>query len=294
MPKLKTKDQQAEFQIDVATAIESVAVKSPFLKWAGRKTSIISFIKEVLPNEARCFVEPFVGSGAVFLNTDYPVNLLADSNADVINLYKILQTDGEKFVKRSRKLFIQENNQEARFYELREEFNTVTDLERRAELFIYLNRHCFNGLCRYNKKGKFNVPFGRYNSPYFPDFEMTQFAEKLAAAEVVTQDFRLTISKAGKGDVVYCDPPYVPLTKTASFTDYATGGFGPNEQRELVAYCAEATQRGAKVVISNHDTPETRELYKDAKQIIPLLVQRMISCNGAERNKAKELLAVFD
>lgn len=216
------------------------------------------------------------------------------SNADVINLYKILQTDGEKFVKRSRKLFIQENNQEARFYELREEFNTVTDLERRAELFIYLNRHCFNGLCRYNKKGKFNVPFGRYNSPYFPDFEMTQFAEKLAAAEVVTQDFRLTISKAGKGDVVYCDPPYVPLTKTASFTDYATGGFGPNEQRELVAYCAEATQRGAKVVISNHDTPETRELYKDAKQIIPLLVQRMISCNGAERNKAKELLAVFD
>ena len=87
MPKLKTKDQQAEFQIDVATAIESVAVKSPFLKWAGRKTSIISFIKEVLPNEARCFVEPFVGSGAVFLNTDYPVNLLADS-------YQFSQTIG--------------------------------------------------------------------------------------------------------------------------------------------------------------------------------------------------------
>lgn len=292
--KRKTENQQTEFLNGIEKAVEPAAIKSPFLKWAGRKTSIIGPIKELLPTKARCFVEPFIGSGAVFLNTEYPVNLLADSNVDVINICKILKSNGEEFIKRSRKMFVPENNQETRFYELRDEFNAASDLERRAELFIYLNRHCFNGLCRYNKSGKFNVPFGRYSSPYFPAFEMAQFAEKLSTAEVVAQDFRLTIARAGKGDVVYCDPPYVPLTKTASFTDYATGGFGPNDQKELVACCVEAAGRGATVVISNHDTPETRELYKDSKTIIPLLVQRMISCDGANRNKAKELLAVFN
>jgi DNA adenine methylase len=122
---------------------------------------------------------------------------------------------------------------------------------------------------------------------------MLEFAKKLQAAKLMSQDFRLTLAEAGEGDVVYCDPPYVPLSKTASFTDYATGGFGPKDQMELVACCLAANRRGATVVISNHDTPGTRELYKDAKTIVPLLVQRMISCNGAERNKAEELLAAF-
>ena len=120
-----------------------------------------------------------------------------------------------------------------------------------------------------------------------------EFAEKLSTAKLVSQDFRLTLTEAGKGDVVYCDPPYVPLSKTASFTAYATGDFGPKDQTELVASCLAATRRGATVLISNHDTPETRELYKDAKRIVSLLVQRMISCNGAERNKAEELIALF-
>lgn len=275
---------QPEFQV----------IKSPFLKWAGRKTSIVSSIKELLPMEAKRFIEPFVGSGAVFLNTDYQKNLLADTNADLIHLFQILKSDGEKFVKRSKKLFVAENNQENRFYELRKEFNESTDLERRAELFIYLNRHCYNGLCRYNKRGEFNVPFGRYHNPYFPTVELTDFGEKLSTAELAIQDFRQTLGGAGKGDIVYCDPPYVPLTKTSSFTDYAKGGFGPEEQKKLVSCCISAAKRGAFVAISNHDTPETRELYEDARQIVPLLVQRFISCNGESRNKVKELIAVFD
>jgi DNA adenine methylase len=293
VPKFKTEDTQADYLTGIAVADEPATIKSPFLKWAGRKTSIIEPIKELLPVDARRFIEPFVGSGAVFLNTDYPANILADSNADVINLYKTVQSDGERFAKRCRKLFVPENNQEARFYELRNEFNASKDVERRAELFVYLNRHCYNGLCRYNKSGGFNVPFGRYRSPKFPADEITEFAEKLTTAKLMSQDFRLTIAGAGEGDVVYCDPPYVPLSKTASFTAYATGEFGLKDQTELVACCLAAVRRGATVLISNHDTSEVRELYKDAKKIIPLLVQRMISCNGAERNKAEEVIALF-
>lgn len=268
-------------------------VRSPFLKWAGRKTSIMEPIKKLLPPDAERLIEPFVGSGAVFLNTSYPACLLADSNADVMNLYWIMQSDAPGFVRRCRQLFVPENNQEDRFYALRDEFNAATDLERRAELFVYLNRHCYNGLCRYNKSGHFNTPFGRYRSPKFPSREMTGFAAKLAGAQLATQDFRLTLAEAGDGDVVYCDPPYVPLSATASFTSYATGGFGAKDQRELVCCCLAATRRGATVLISNHDTPETRQLYKDAKIIVPLSVQRRISCHGAERHKARELLALF-
>ena len=291
--KLKNQDSPADYLTGIVVADEPATIKSPFLKWAGRKTSIIKPIKELLPVNARRFIEPFVGSGAVFLNTDYLANILADSNADIINLYKVVQSDGESFVRRCRKVFVPENNKEARFYELRDEFNASRDLERRAELFVYLNRHCYNGLCRYNKSGGFNVPFGRYSNPKCPADEIMEFAEKLSTARLVSQDFRLTLAEAGKGDVVYCDPPYVPLSKTASFTAYATGDFGPKDQMELVQSCIAATRRGATVLISNHDTPETRELYKDAKKIVSLLVQRMISCNGAERNKAEELIALF-
>jgi DNA adenine methylase len=291
----KDEDQNTGYLSGFAesVSIEPTARKSPFLKWAGRKTSIIVSIKELLPLTAHRFIEPFIGSGAVFLNTDYPDNLLADSNADVINLYKILQADGETFIKRCRKIFIPENNKESRFYELRDEFNAAADLQRRAELFIYLNRHCYNGLCRYNKSGRFNTPFGRYSNPYFPANEMMEFAEKLSTAKLVAQDFRPTLAEATAGEVVYCDPPYVPLSASASFTTYAVGGFGPKDQAELAACCLGASRRGVMVLVSNHDTPETRELYKDAQQIVSLLVQRMISCNGAKRNKAEELIAVF-
>ena len=291
--KLKTQDKPTDYLTGLEVADEPAAIRSPFLKWAGRKTSIIAQIKELLPANARRFIEPFVGSGAVFVNTEYPSNILADSNADVVNLYRTVQSDAEKFIQRCRKLFVPENNQEARFYELRNEFNAATDLERRSELFVYLNRHCYNGLCRYNQGGGFNVPFGRYSSPKFPAGEIIEFGRKLSTAILVSQDFRLTLAEAGKGDVVYCDPPYVPLSKTASFTAYATGDFGAKDQTDLVSECLAATRRGATVLISNHDTPETRELYKDARTIVSFLVQRMISCNGAERNKAGELLALF-
>ncbi len=277
-----------------SSTAEGKAICTPFLKWAGRKTSIIGTIKSLLPQQARRLIEPFVGSGAVFLNTSYPENLLADSNSELVNVFRVLKTYGQTFVDHCRRMFVTENNCKDRYCQLRNEFNTATATpERKAVLFIYLNRHCFNGLCRFNAAGKFNTPFGRYDQPHFPGAEMLTFSRKLETAELRAQDFRLTLAEAAAADVVYCDPPYVPLSQTASFTDYAGGGFGPTDQGDLVACCLAAVGRGATVLISNHETPETRELYRDASQIVPLMVKRTISCKGDGRNKVGELIAVF-
>jgi DNA adenine methylase len=254
---------------------------------------VVPVLLPLLPAKARRFIEPFVGSGAVFLNTNYPINLLSDSNKDIIGLYRVLKRKGDEFIERCRRLFVPNNNDEARFYEFRREFNQCSDPERRAALFVYLNRHCFNGLCRYNQRGEFNTPFGRYTAPQLPEKAMHAFALKLRTADLATRDFREVLNDAGKGDVVYCDPPYAPLSATAYFTSYSAAGFGPQDQMDLAIACSEAASRGAVVLVSNHDTKFTRELYKGADKIVELLVSRTISCDGQNRSKAMELIARF-
>jgi DNA adenine methylase len=265
----------------------------PFLKWAGSKTQLVKTLRRLLPPGDYRFIEPFVGSGAVFLNNPYASSLLSDSNHDLIHLYAVLKTKRDEFIRRCKKFFTPEHNSEETFYELREEFNASRDTEARAALFVYLNRHCFNGLCRYNRKGAFNTPFGRYGKVYFPDDEMLAFAKKLSTAKLRQMDFREALAEAGEGDVVYCDPPYVPLTATSNFTSYAAGGFGKQDQQDLQKAALDAAARGAVVLISNHDTPFTQELYQGAKRVESMLVSRTISCDGQNRNKAKELIAVF-
>jgi DNA adenine methylase len=263
----------------------------PFLKWAGGKYRLVELIKSTLP-EGNRLIEPFVGSGAVFLNANYPTNLLADSNPDLISLFELVQKEGQGFISYCQELFVTENNTESAFYELRNEFNSTNDLRRKAALFVYLNRHCFNGLCRYNSKGGFNVPFGRYSKPTLPEKEMFCFYEKSKHAVFEVADFITTMEKAKSGDVVYCDPPYVPLSATSSFTSYSKGGFGLNEQNALADMAKKLHKRGVTVVISNHDTVFTNQVYQPAK-IITFNVQRFISSDTKNRNAVGELLAVF-
>jgi DNA adenine methylase len=271
----------------------SVPIQKPFLKWAGAKTRLVQHLKPLLPLNAGRFVEPFVGAGALFLNTNYPVNILADSNADLVSVYRVLKDQTDEFISWCERLFAKQNNTERRFYALRNEFNSSDDVERRAVLFIYLNRHCYNGLCRYNKSGGFNTPFGRYEEPYFPRKEMLTFAAKLQTAQIKHQGFKTTLVEARKGDVVYCDPPYVPLSATANFTGYAMGGFSAANQDELANSVVNAAKKGAFILVSNHDTPATRKLYSRASQIVPVLASRTISCDGENRKKEKEIIAVF-
>jgi DNA adenine methylase len=263
----------------------------PFLKWAGNKFRIIDRVRAALP-EGRRLVEPFVGSGAVFLNTDYSRYLLADSNADLIAVYQCLQQEGVTFLSECRDLFAPEHNRSRAYYRLRAEFNASRDPWRRALLFVYLNRHGYNGLCRYNASGGFNVPFGSYKRPYFPEKEMHLFHDKAQGVEFRHADYTTVMTKPRRGDVYYCDPPYVPLSTSANFTTYSAGGFAVKEQYRLAEAARRLAARGYPVLISNHNTEFTRDVYTDA-HISEFQVQRYISCNGTGRNKAGELLALF-
>lgn len=263
----------------------------PFLKWAGNKYQIIDHIKALLPQGNR-LIEPFIGSGAVFVNTDYPSYLLTDSNIDLIKTYQYLQQEGKEFIDYCQQFFTAEYNDEKAFYELRLQFNATQNSRLKSALFIYLNKHCFNGLCRYNSKGEFNTPFGKYKKPYFPAKEMYYFHSKSQTALFKQADFHTTMLAAEPGDIIYCDPPYVPLSKTASFTSYSSNEFGLEQQKQLAKLAIELTKKGIPVIISNHDTEFIREIYQQAK-IQLLEVQRYISCNGNNRRKVREVLAVF-
>jgi DNA adenine methylase len=253
----------------------------------------VPHIRPLVPPTAQRLVEPFLGSAAVALNLGFERNLLADSNPDVVGLYQCLEAAPESFVAECRRLFSPRTNTEEAYYRFRDEFNGTRDAFRRACLFVYLNRHGYNGLCRYNSKGGFNVPFGKYDAPYFPSEEFAHMTDLIARSDLRCADFRTVIAEAGNDDFVYCDPPYSPMSETANFTGYASGGFSHSDQLDLVAACTAASRRGATVVISNHDTPVTRELYSSATHLVELQVARLISCDGASRKKAAELLVVF-
>ncbi len=263
-----------------------------FLKWAGGKYGLIDDIQCYLP-PAKKLIEPFVGAGSVFLNTDYEEYLLADINQDLINIYNLLKTDPERYIQESKRLFKPENNRKEFYLDIRAQFNNSDDIWFRSIAFLYMNRFGFNGLCRYNKQGGFNVPFGRYKNPYFPEQELIFFAEKARKATFVCAGYPKIFSRARKGNVIYCDPPYAPLSNTANFTSYAGNNFTLDDQAMLAELSEKAAKkRGISILISNHDTAHTRRLYKGAR-LETIQAKRTISCNGAERNKVDELLALF-
>jgi DNA adenine methylase len=263
----------------------------PFLKWAGNKYRLLDKIQKLLPH-GECLIEPFVGAGAVFLNTTFERYLLTDINPDLIHLYQLLQADGEQFIAECKPFFTEQSNEKTCYLALREQFNQSVSHRERAILFVYLNRHGYNGLCRYNSRGHFNVPFGRYSKPYFPEAEMRYFHQKAQAAKFTVQDFRRTITNALPGDVIYCDPPYVPISATANFTGYAASGFSQQDQLDLATLAQKVAQKGIPVLISNHDNTFTQEAYRNAQQS-PFPVQRYISCQGENRQPAMEVLALF-
>ncbi|TKB48024.1 Dam family site-specific DNA-(adenine-N6)-methyltransferase [Ferrimonas sediminicola] len=263
-----------------------------FLKWAGGKFALVEEIARRLPDADR-LVEPFVGAGSVFLNTNYPSYLLSDINPDLINLYQTLKHDADHYIVESRKLFVAEQNNKEAYYLARQRFNDTNDQFERAMLFLYLNRHGYNGLCRYNKKGGFNVPFGSYKRPYFPQKEMEFFAEKAQRATFLCADYHTTFAQVRSGDAVYCDPPYLPLSATASFTSYASGGFNLEAQHALAGCARDAAAKGVSVLISNHDTGEAREIYQEADRQEFLMVKRTISPKGNGRKKVNEIFAGY-
>lgn len=266
--------------------------KRSFLKWPGGKYSLVNEIRRHLP-EGRLLIEPFVGSGTVFLNTDYQEYWLSDINSDLINLYNIIKHKVDKFVDDSVGLFSRKNNTASAYYCLRQTFNQSQDPYKRALLFLYLNRHGYNGLCRYNKSGGFNVPFGTYSRPYFPEAELYGFAEKAQCATFICEDYLQSLQRSPEKAIIYCDPPYTPLSATANFTNYYSRNFTPEDQSSLaeLAYVT-MLNRGASLLISNHDTVMARHWYRHAK-LTTVQVSRRIGCQVQSRAAVQELLALY-
>jgi DNA adenine methylase len=263
----------------------------PFLKWAGNKYRCLDNILSSLPIANR-LIEPFTGSGAVFMNADYPSYLLAEDNKDLVSLFHCLQKEGALFINYCEQLFCPLNNCASQYYHLREQFNQCTEPRERAAMFLYLNRHGYNGLCRYNQKGLYNVPFGLYKKPYFPRSEMLFFHQKSQRATFTHGDFRCTFKQAKPGDLIYCDPPYAPLVQSSNFASYTSKKFAEKEQIVLAELAKDSASRGITVVISNHDTEFTRHHYRDS-DIKSFPVKRIISCQPKNRMTVQELVAVF-
>jgi len=264
------------------------------LKWAGGKKRVIGEITKLLPIRGKKrLVEPFVGGGSVFLNVDYDEYLLVDMNQDLISLFNFIKVKSDRFINDAHYFFNNENNQADRYYQYRKQFNEAKDPYERALLFLYLNRHGYNGLCRYNQSGGYNVPFGRYKHPYFPKAELEFFAEKSQKATFIQGDFATAFKKLKTNDVVYCDPPYSPINRTANFTAYAGMAFTDEDQRRLVECAEQAKKQGIPTLISNHYVDFTRELYKNADKKELFKVQRSISRKGSSRVKVSEILALY-
>ncbi|EEM9676993.1 Dam family site-specific DNA-(adenine-N6)-methyltransferase [Salmonella enterica] len=289
-------------------------IRSP-LKWAGGKREVVPELRKHLP-KAKYLIEPFVGGGSVFMNTDYDRYALCDSNAALINFYQHMTYNTAALVELAWKFFKGGNTPEA--YEgNRKTFNEITlshDKSRSqylkwAALFLYLNRHGFNGLYRTNLKGEFNVPFGKHDQPYFPYMEMRLFAEKArdTGTRFVCADFRTTL-RALTGicpdisfhadklsdAVIYCDPPYLPLGDKDSFTHYNGKSFTEDDHRSLVAHLIKAEQfYGVKSVISNSDTEATRAIYSPFR-LHKLDVKRSVSASTEGRKKAPEVIGVLN
>ncbi|CAI2488560.1 DNA adenine methylase [Serratia ficaria] len=266
----------------------------PALKWLGSKAGIIDTLRQHLPEGAR-LVEPFVGSGAVFLNTDYDSYLLCDINGDLINFHNMAKNLPDVLIREARNLF-KEHADEVGYYAVRADFNLRCDSNflYRAAQFLYLNRHGYNGVCRYNQRGEFNVPFGHRKAPYFPEDEIRAFSEKAQAKKVVFQccTFQEAIRMAAPGDVIYCDPPYVPASATANFTSYHTDGFSSDRQRKLACMLRIAARRGCHVVASNSETQAARELYSDF-DITSITARRSVSAKADSRARASEIIATL-
>lgn len=269
--------------------------QKPFLKWAGGKFKQRDDIAAAVPAGKR-LIEPFVGAGSVFMNlpsfSDY---LLADINPDLINLYQQLGVVPDEIHKTAEYL-IRQCTTEDIYNQLRDEFNK-DDISppRKAALFLAINRTCFNGLTRYNQNGGFNVSWNKKpGDAYFPGDELESYRALPGNKQFICAHFKDTIRRAGAGDVVFCDPPYEPMPDTAGFVQYAASGFDYSEQEELATSCAAAHQRGARVVITNSDSPKIKALYQEyGFDVRPLKASRSISCKGDSRGRVKDIIAIL-
>ncbi len=272
-----------------AHAVASGSSADPVIKWAGGKRRLRRQLLALVPPEFSRYYEPFLGGGTFFLSLAPRQAVLNDANPDLVQLYKVIRDDAEALMTELDVMHPRVLD-EAFYYELRAASPASLPPVKRAARFIYLNKTCYNGLYRVNRAGRFNVPFGRYPTPprLYNRANLLRVAALLHRAELRCEDFESALAGAGRGDFVYLDPPYAPLTVTASFTHYTEAAFTVADQRRLAARVADLTARGCHVLLSNSDTQLVRDLYADYT-IDVVHAPRSINSNGNGRHKIPEL-----
>lgn len=287
----------------------------PFLKWAGGKGQLLREIQKYYPfagGGATKYAEPFVGGGAVLFDIlskyDLEQVYISDINAELINTYRIIRDDIDALIElldalQNDFLPLDTDNRKNYYLHKRARFNNLKineseniDMEK-AALMIFLNRTCFNGLFRVNKKGLFNVPMGAYKHPIICDeHNLRAASEKLQQVTIVCGDYRESADFIDENTFVYFDPPYRPITNTANFTAYTEAPFNDEEQIELAKFVDMLDRKGAKIVISNSDPKNVNaeddffdNIYS-AHKIKRVVAARMINCRSEARGKIKELL----
>ncbi len=259
---------------------------APFLKWVGGKTSLLPELLKHVPSLLRRYHEPFVGGGALFFAVAPRRACLSDNNAELVHCYRQVRDDVYPVL-----------DALARHVYDRTHFTTVRALDpmqlepaERAARFIYLNKTCFNGLWRVNRAGRFNVPIGRYKNPRFHDPSSLILASRaLKGVEIEHAPFEDALAKAAPGDFVYLDPPYDPVSTTASFASYTASGFGWEDQKRLARACIVLNRRGVRFLLSNSATPRIKELYRGFEQRM-VRAPRFINSKGDSRGHVDELL----
>jgi len=283
-----------------------VQTAKPLLKWAGGKRQLLEVLLAAIPKSYNFrenrYHEPFFGGGALFFalsniavreglasqsNNSKPFEI-GDLNSELVNFYLVVRDKPDELIRSANRLASKTGSSD--FYRVRQSRPT-SDVGRAVRL-LYLNRLCFNGLYRVNSKGAFNVPFGNYKNPRIMDpLQIRICSSMLRYANIRVSHFSKVLNRASQGDLVYFDPPYIPLSSTASFSKYSKEGFGEADQRALASLVGELTEKGVLIILSNSDTPLSREIFQDLN-LYSVPASRAISASATSRIKVKELLAV--
>jgi DNA adenine methylase len=279
------------------TTLSDRATARPFLKWVGGKQQLLHQFERFFPTKFRRYFEPFLGGGAVFFHLwstgrTPPRVFLFDNNPELINAYVTVRDEVDELVDRLKRH--QRLHSKSYYYKIRNldrESGSLSDVERAART-VYLNRTCYNGLFRVNSKGQFNVPIGSYASPQILLEPVIRGASAaLQGVTVELRDFNSISSLGQRGDFFYFDPPYDPLTKTASFTSYTADDFGENEQRALANVVGDLSEKGAYVMLSNSKTPLVLELYEEFR-IETVQARRAVNSDSAGRGCIEEVVVL--
>lgn len=260
----------------------------PFVKWAGGKKQIIHELIQRIPDRFNTYYEPFIGGGALFFELMPEKAVIGDKNYELINAYFIIKDKVEELIEELKN----HKNCKTYYYKIRSLNPEKLDLVKRASRFIYLNKTCYNGLWRVNSKGQFNVPFGRYKNPKICDEEnlraINSYLNRINI-KIIHGDYKETLKNAGKGDFIYLDPPYAPVSKTANFTKYLKEDFTFEDQKKLAEIFKELDRKGCYIMLSNSDIDFIKDLYK-GYLIEKIEASRFINCIAEKRKNHTELI----